>query len=187
MPEAEKAVNAARASLAGTDHRLGAANAIPVHAGDIRSRFPSGAAMVLEGGFRQGPAGRGRSSHISNIRRRRRANSRACISTQSMAQCTGVSRTQPPGITATSPGPWGSSPLTRPRQDADPEEMGAGLSEGGHPFNLDAGYANFMMDDEGEARVKAAYGQNYERLAMVKRKYDPANLFRVNQNIPPAS
>jgi hypothetical protein len=56
-----------------------------------------------------------------------------------------------------------------------------------HPFNLDAGYANFMMDDEGEARVKGAYGGNYERLASIKRKYDPANLFRVNQNIPPAS
>ena len=56
-----------------------------------------------------------------------------------------------------------------------------------HPFNLAGVYANFMMDDEGEARVKATYGQNYERLAMVKRKYDPANLFRVNQNIPPAS
>jgi FAD/FMN-containing dehydrogenase len=35
--------------------------------------------------------------------------------------------------------------------------------------------------------VKAAYGGNYERLAMIKRKYDPANLFRINQNIPPAS
>jgi FAD/FMN-containing dehydrogenase len=56
-----------------------------------------------------------------------------------------------------------------------------------HPFNLDAGYSNFMMDDEGEARVKAAYGGNYGRLAAIKQKYDPANLFRVNQNIPPAS
>jgi FAD/FMN-containing dehydrogenase len=56
-----------------------------------------------------------------------------------------------------------------------------------HAFNLDAGYANFMMDDEGKARVKAAYGRNYGRLATIKRKYDPANLFRINQNIPPAS
>jgi FAD/FMN-containing dehydrogenase len=43
-----------------------------------------------------------------------------------------------------------------------------------------------MMDDEGEARVKAAYGDNYERLAMLKKKYDPTNLFRMNQNIRPA-
>jgi FAD/FMN-containing dehydrogenase len=55
-----------------------------------------------------------------------------------------------------------------------------------HPFNLEGAYANFMMDDEGEARVKAAYGGNYERLAAVKKKYDPVNLFRVNQNIRPA-
>ena len=56
-----------------------------------------------------------------------------------------------------------------------------------HPFNLDGAYANFMMDDEGEARVKAAYGANYDRLATVKKKYDPANLFHVNQNIRPAA
>ena len=56
-----------------------------------------------------------------------------------------------------------------------------------HPFNLPGAYANFMMDDEGEARVKAAYGANYDRLATLKRKYDPANLFRVNQNIRPAA
>lgn len=47
------------------------------------------------------------------------------------------------------------------------------------------GYVNFMMDDEGEDRVKASYGGNYERLRAVKRNYDPANLFRVNQNIRP--
>jgi FAD/FMN-containing dehydrogenase len=56
-----------------------------------------------------------------------------------------------------------------------------------HPFNADGGYLNFMMDDEGDARVRAAYGGNYDRLAKVKKKYDPSNLFRVNQNIRPAS
>jgi Berberine and berberine like len=56
-----------------------------------------------------------------------------------------------------------------------------------HPFNLPGAYANFMMDDEGEARVKAAYGGAYERLASLKKQYDPANLFHVNQNIRPAA
>ncbi|WP_027156365.1 FAD-binding oxidoreductase [Mesorhizobium sp. WSM2561] len=55
-----------------------------------------------------------------------------------------------------------------------------------HKHNPHGGaYINFMMDDEGEARVRAAYGANYERLVAVKRQYDPANLFRVNHNIRP--
>jgi len=37
----------------------------------------------------------------------------------------------------------------------------------------------------GKGRVRAAYGRNYERLAAIKNKYDPNNLFRVNQNIKP--
>ena len=45
-------------------------------------------------------------------------------------------------------------------------------------------YVNFMME-EGAARVEATYGGNYARLRQVKAKYDPANLFRVNQNIAP--
>ncbi len=48
-------------------------------------------------------------------------------------------------------------------------------------------YVNFL-GDEGEARVRAAYpGPTWDRLAEVKRRYDPTNLFRHNQNIPPAS
>jgi hypothetical protein len=56
-----------------------------------------------------------------------------------------------------------------------------------HPFDLGGAYPNFMMDDEGDARLKATHGANYARLAAVKSKYDSANLFRVNQNIKPAA
>jgi hypothetical protein len=51
----------------------------------------------------------------------------------------------------------------------------------------DAGaYVNFMVD-EGEARVRDAYpGPTWDRLAAMKARYDPTNLFRLNQNIPPA-
>jgi hypothetical protein len=54
-----------------------------------------------------------------------------------------------------------------------------------HPYSSGGAYVNFMMD-EGENRVKASYGDNYEKLVIIKNKYDPYNLFRVNQNIKPA-
>lgn len=53
------------------------------------------------------------------------------------------------------------------------------------PFASGGVYVNFLTADEGD-RVRDAYGPNYDRLAKVKRKYDPTNLFRVNQNIRPA-
>jgi hypothetical protein len=55
-----------------------------------------------------------------------------------------------------------------------------------HPFNLEGAYVNFMMD-EPDGRVQATYADNYTRLASIKAKYDPDNLFRVNQNIVPAA
>ena len=56
-----------------------------------------------------------------------------------------------------------------------------------HPHNLGGGYVNFMSDDEGAERVRASYGANYDRLVALKRKYDPHNLFRINQNIDPGN
>lgn len=53
-----------------------------------------------------------------------------------------------------------------------------------HPHSAGGAYVNFMMD-EGEERVKATYGNNYDELARIKAIYDPTNLFRVNQNIKP--
>lgn len=54
------------------------------------------------------------------------------------------------------------------------------------PFASDGAYVNFMMD-EGNERVRASYGNNYDKLESIKRKYDTQNIFRVNQNIIPAS
>lgn len=57
--------------------------------------------------------------------------------------------------------------------------------EATHPYSSGGAYLNFIMD-EGQDRIKASYRQNYDRLAAIKRKYDPDNFFRVNQNITPA-
>jgi FAD/FMN-containing dehydrogenase len=55
-----------------------------------------------------------------------------------------------------------------------------------HPYSAGGAYINFMMD-EGQERIKATYRDNFERLVAIKNKYDPTNLFRVNQNIRPAA
>ncbi|MDO6601793.1 FAD-binding oxidoreductase [Arenibacter palladensis] len=55
-----------------------------------------------------------------------------------------------------------------------------------HPHSSGGAYSNFMMD-EGQERVKASYKHNYQRLARIKKHYDPNNFFRVNQNILPSN
>ena len=75
----------------------------------------------------------------------------------------------------------------------DPDPANAGIIkdwaiaywEALHPYSAGGAYVNFMMD-EGQERVRATYKDNYGRLAAVKKRYDPTNLFHVNQNIPPA-
>jgi hypothetical protein len=76
----------------------------------------------------------------------------------------------------------------------DPDPAGApalrdwtvGYWEALHPYSAGGAYVNFMMEDEGQDRVKATYGSNYDRLAKAKATYDPGNVFHVNQNIQPA-
>jgi hypothetical protein len=76
--------------------------------------------------------------------------------------------------------------------DPDPKLAGmlrdwtVGYWEALHPHSMGGAYVNFMMD-EGQDRVRATYRGNYDRLAEVKERYDPGNLFHVNQNIRPAS
>ena len=51
-----------------------------------------------------------------------------------------------------------------------------------HPHCAPGGYVNYMME-EGDDRIKATYRTNHAPLTTLKKKYDPANLFRVNQNL----
>ena len=58
------------------------------------------------------------------------------------------------------------------------------LFEAAKPYAVGTAYINFMPEDEGD-RVEAAYAGNYQRLGELKRRYDPDNLFRMNQNVKP--
>ncbi|HTT26684.1 MAG TPA: BBE domain-containing protein, partial [Thermoplasmata archaeon] len=76
--------------------------------------------------------------------------------------------------------------------DPDPRNAGrirdwtVGYWEALHPHSMGGAYVNFLME-EGQERVRATYGENYDRLASLKRRFDPANLLHVNQNIRPAA
>ena len=68
-----------------------------------------------------------------------------------------------------------------------PHRLGADFWSAMRPFSSGGTYVNFLTQDADEERVRAAYGPElYDRLARVKAKYDPGNLFRSNQNIRPA-
>lgn len=76
---------------------------------------------------------------------------------------------------------WGD-----PSQDEDCVGWARSFFDKTAPYATGGVYVNFMSEDESE-RVTGAYGSNYQRLAALKSKYDPSNLFRLNQNIAPAT
>ena len=63
--------------------------------------------------------------------------------------------------------------------------LGARGLGAGAAFSTGGNYINFQTADEGEERIRATYGANYDRLMAVKRAYDPDNLFRSNRNVRP--
>jgi FAD/FMN-containing dehydrogenase len=73
----------------------------------------------------------------------------------------------------------------KPEDDASSVAWAREFFEATAPFATGGVYVNFVSEDEG--RVQAAYGANFERLAVLKKKYDPDNVFRVNQNVAPAA
>ena len=74
---------------------------------------------------------------------------------------------------------------TDPAEDESNVAWASATYEAMRPFGTSGVYVN-NLGDEGEDRVRAAYGANYQRLAALKRKFDPTNLFRANQNVRPA-
>jgi FAD/FMN-containing dehydrogenase len=62
-----------------------------------------------------------------------------------------------------------------------------GLAEDMRPHTTAGVYLNFISDDEGEERVRSSYGPKYDRLVALKDRYDPDNMFRLNQNIRPSA
>ncbi|WP_372791569.1 FAD-binding oxidoreductase [Paraconexibacter sp.] len=83
---------------------------------------------------------------------------------------------------------WVSHPFVLWEDAADDERhisWGRGISADLKPFTTGGVYLNFI-GDEGQDRVRAGFGDSYDRLARIKRQYDPDNVFRGNQNIAPA-
>jgi FAD/FMN-containing dehydrogenase len=72
-----------------------------------------------------------------------------------------------------------------PSQSAENMKWARACYAVAEPFLEQGVYVNYL-GDEGDARTRAAYGDNYERLVAIKNKFDPTNFFRLNQNIAPA-
>jgi FAD/FMN-containing dehydrogenase len=75
-----------------------------------------------------------------------------------------------------------------PEDDEKNTEWARGFAKAMEPFGVGTSFPNFIEPDEGNPRLRASFGpEKYERLAQLKREWDPDNLFRMNQNIEPAA
>ena len=72
-----------------------------------------------------------------------------------------------------------------PAQDAPNMEWARTAWQEMRSFSTGGTYINFLTEDEGDQRIRAAYGGNYDRLVSIKRTWDPDNLFHANKNIMP--
>jgi FAD/FMN-containing dehydrogenase len=72
-----------------------------------------------------------------------------------------------------------------PKDEAACVAWARGVYDDLQPFSTGSVYVNYLGVGDEEERVQDAYGDNFARLAQIKQKYDPENLFRVNQNIKP--
>jgi FAD/FMN-containing dehydrogenase len=72
-----------------------------------------------------------------------------------------------------------------PANDARCISWARELFQAATPYATGGVYVNFLTAEEGE-RVRAAFGPNYNRMVELKTRFDPTNLFRMNQNVPPS-
>jgi FAD/FMN-containing dehydrogenase len=101
-----------------------------------------------------------------------------------------VARTDNSELALTVPdAPWAYFCLTMwmdPSEDEQNKAWTRGFAKAMEPFGVgSAAFPNFIEPDEGTLRVRAIYGDKYDRLVALKQKWDPDNVFRLNQNIAP--
>ena len=164
----------------------GSRDAVPRSPERVRRGVPAGAPVVLEGRLRRHAVRRG----DRGARRTRRADAEHALDHAPVPDRRGGARRRPGRdriratairagrevIVGVDPEPANAAAIT---------DWAKGYWEALHPHSAGGAYVNFLMHDEGPERVKATYRGNYDRLVEVKRRYDPDNLFRVNQNIAP--
>jgi hypothetical protein len=80
-----------------------------------------------------------------------------------------------------------TSAWSNPQESEQNISWTRGLFAALRPYLAPGAYVNYLGGDEGLEGLEAAYGRKLARLAAVKGKFDPTNLFRLNQNIAPAS
>jgi hypothetical protein len=145
----------------------------------------AGASMALEGGFVEGLGGRAIEAIISSL-----GETPSCFWITAEHYLHGAACR--PAVHEK------AFPLRRPGYTTrifagwtEPREMDASvawvkrLNAALEPFSGGALYVNYLTGTEGPAGVRAAYGENYDRLVALKNKYDPANFFSSNRNISP--